>query len=37
VSFEVRWSGEDDHANVKNPGNGFAGEYVSTRAAREDG
>ena len=32
VSFEVRWSGVDDRVNVKNPGNGFAGEFVRNQA-----
>lgn len=32
VSFEVRWFGVDDRVNVKNPGNGFAGEFVRNQA-----
>lgn len=32
VSFEVRWTGVDTRVNVKNPGNGFAGEYVRNQA-----
>ena len=35
VSFEVRWSGVDDRVNVKNPANGFAGEYVRGHAQME--
>jgi len=35
VSFEVRWFGVDDRANVKNPGNGFAGEFVRNQAQME--
>ncbi len=32
VSFEVQWSGTDERVNLKNPSNGFAGEYVRGKA-----
>jgi hypothetical protein len=35
VSFEVRWFGVNDRANVKNPANGFAGEFVRNEAQME--
>ena len=35
VSFEVHWFGVDDRVNVKNPGNGFAGEFVRNQAQME--
>lgn len=35
VSFEVRWSGVNDRVNIKNPANGFAGEYVRGQAQME--
>ncbi len=35
VSFKVQWSGVDERVNVKNPSNGFAGEFVRNRAQME--
>jgi len=35
VSFKVRWSGVLDRANVVNPANGLAGEYVRNTAQME--
>ena len=35
VSFKVEWSGVLDRVNVKNPANGFAGEYVRGHAQME--
>lgn len=35
VSFEVRWSGVKDRVNIKNPANGFAGEFVRGSAQME--
>lgn len=32
VSFEVQWFDVDDRLNLKNPANGFAGEYVRGKA-----
>jgi hypothetical protein len=35
VSFEVRWFGVNDRVNVKNSGDGHAGEYVRGQAQME--
>jgi hypothetical protein len=35
VSFEVRWSGADERVTIKNPSNGFAGEFVRNSAQME--
>jgi hypothetical protein len=35
VSFEVRWSGALERANIVNPDNGFAGEFVRGHAQME--
>jgi len=35
VSFKVEWSGVDERVSVKNPSNGFAGEYTRGRAQME--
>jgi hypothetical protein len=35
VSFEVRWSGVLERANIVNPDNGFAGEFVRGHAQME--
>jgi len=35
VSFEVRWFGVDDRVNIRNPGDGHAGEYVRGHAQME--
>ena len=35
VSFDVRWHGVDDRKNVKNPDNGFAGQFVRNSAQME--
>ena len=35
VSFKVQWSGVNDRSNIKNPANGFAGEFVRGQAQME--
>jgi hypothetical protein len=35
VSFKVEWSGVHDRVNIKNPANGFAGEYARGQAQME--
>jgi hypothetical protein len=35
VSFKAKWSGVDSRVNLKNPANGFAGEYVRGQAQTE--
>jgi hypothetical protein len=35
VSFEVRWSGVDQRLNIKNPVDGFGGEFVRGSAQME--